>query len=168
MLANVALRHASCRPVLCPMPEWRVQHWRLKERSTFVLTKYDPRERRVNVFENTSKRCLEGWIFELWLPSGQDQEGPDILVSNQVCCVYLWPHLLLSQCSKTLWVKYWDHPAFECRVFLGGALLDLHTGKWEQRGGAECQTSLRSSFFGIHVEIFQDNFEKIGTDTNWI
>lgn len=68
VLANVVQQRASCRPVLCPVSEWRVQNCHLNERSTYVLPKYEPRKRRVNVFENTSKRVLkDGYLSHGWL-----------------------------------------------------------------------------------------------------
>lgn len=35
-------------------------------------------------------------------------------------------------------VAHWGHAIFEWREFWGGALQDLHSGKWEQRGWAKC------------------------------
>lgn len=136
MLGNVD------QPVLCPIPERRVQCWwkRKQEAERFFLNMNC--EKRDGL-KNTLKRWLKGWILELRVSRGRDWEGSDILVSNQVCCISstqlvrtmrLFLRLLLSQRSKTLWVDKSDSPVFECWEILGGALPDLHSGKCAEGG----------------------------------
>lgn len=146
---NVAQRHASCRPVLCPVPEWRVHHRQLRADTEnqksicFCLNmNHETREWAfLNILVQKEKKFSEIWRFEPWLSSGQGQGGSNSLLSNQVSFVFTkkfkpkestWTCCLLY--AVTLWVKCRDYPVFEGRVFLGGAQLDGHSGKSERRG----------------------------------
>lgn len=86
------------------------------------------------------------WRMDIWVMAAEWSRPRRIwhsgFKSGTLCFIYCHldqlvraeMQLLHSQCSHTVWELYWDYPVFKCRLFLGGAQLDWHSGKSEQGG----------------------------------